>query len=150
MGYALAAIVFLNPIRVGRMEPLSIAAATPVRLGVRKGRCHHERGCELDSTRGRHHGQDQCRQWRTIYGPICGGQMRLIASFPLARRSDGSSITSGSTRSRRTYPRRAGHRCGRNVVIRRRMRGCTLRQQIGTWQRKRHPTLRSISASVGE
>ena len=35
------------------------------------------------------------------------------------------------------------------VYSRRRMRGCTL-SPIGTWHPKRHPTLRLISASVGE
>ena len=28
--------------------------------------------------------------------------------------------------------------------------GCTLSQQIGTWNRKRHPTLRWISVSIDE
>lgn len=34
--------------------------------------------------------------------------------------------------------------------MRRRMMGCTLSRQTGIWRRKRHPTTRSISASVGE
>ena len=59
-----------------------------------------------------------------------------------------SSITSGRTRSHHTYPRRAGHRCGMTAT-RRRMRGCTL-SPIGIWQRKRHRTMRSISASTGD
>jgi len=38
MGYALAAIVFLNPIRVDRMAPLSIAAGL-CEVSVLRSRC---------------------------------------------------------------------------------------------------------------
>ena len=52
--------------------------------------------------------------------PMCGGQMRLIASqSPRARRSREFWSTSAWTRSHRTYPRHAGHRCGMTVVMRR-------------------------------
>jgi hypothetical protein len=49
--------------------------------------------------------------------PLCGGQMRLIA-FPTegTQESDGFWSTSVSTRSPRTYPRRAGPRCGMTAM----------------------------------
>ena len=69
---------------------------------------------------------------------------------PRARRSGGFWITLVSTQNLHTYPRRAGHRCGMTALMRRWMTGCKSSQQTGIWRRKRHPTLRSISASVGE
>ncbi len=49
--------------------------------------------------------------------PKCGGQMRLIAFITEGtRESERSLITSGWTQNLRTYPRRAGHRCGRIEV----------------------------------
>lgn len=47
------------------------------------------------------------------------------------------------------YPQHVRHRCGKTVVMRRWMTGRTS-SQTGVWQRKRRPTLRSISESIGE
>jgi hypothetical protein len=55
--------------------------------------------------------------------------------------------------SLRALPRHAGHRCGRTVVMRRWMTGCTSSQigrLTGTGRHRRLQTLRSISASVGD
>ena len=51
-------------------------------------------------------------------------------------------------RTRRSGQRRAGRRCGKGVM-RRWMTGCKS-SRIGIWQRNRHPTLMSISASIGD
>ena len=83
--------------------------------------------------------------------PLCGGQIRLIAFITEGTRESGaSSITSGSTRSRRTSPRHAGLHCGMTVVMRRWVTGRKSSQQTGIWWHKRQPALRSISGSVGE
>ena len=83
--------------------------------------------------------------------PLCGGQIRLIAFITEGTRESGaSSITSGSTRSRRTSPRHAGLHYGMTVVMRRWVTGRKSSQQTGIWWHKRQPALRSISGSVGE
>jgi hypothetical protein len=59
--------------------------------------------------------------------PLCGGQMRLIVFITEGTRESGaSSITSGSTRSRRTSPRHVGLHCGMTVVMRRWVTGLKL------------------------
>ena len=84
--------------------------------------------------------------------PMCGGQMRLIVSqSPRARRSREFWSTSAWTRSHRTSPRHAGHRCGMTVVMRRWARAwkpSRTGQLTGMGRRNRHRTL-SINGSMG-
>ena len=82
--------------------------------------------------------------------PKCGGQMRLIAfvteGTQIRRILDHIGVDSEPPH---TYPRRAGHRCGR-TVMRRRMTGRKSSQQIGIWRRNRHRITRWTSASIGD
>ncbi len=83
--------------------------------------------------------------------PMCGGQMRIIAFITHSAEIRHILNHIGAEfRATRTSPRRAGHRCGRTVVMRRWMMVRKPSQQTGTWRRNRHRTLRSMSASVGE
>ena len=82
--------------------------------------------------------------------PLCRGQMRLIAFI-----TEGTQIRKildhiGVDSEPPQIPRRVGHRCGMTVVMRRWMTRRKLSQQTGIWRRKRHPSLRLISASIGD
>lgn len=63
--------------------------------------------------------------------PLCGGHMRIIA-LRTALTSGTSWTTSGQIQSHPASPRRAGHRCGMTVVMRRWMTGRKPSQQTGT------------------
>ena len=81
--------------------------------------------------------------------PICGGQMRLIAF--VTERTQIMRILNhiGVDSEIRIFPRRAGHRCGMTVVMRRWMAGRKSRQQTGIWQRNPDRTTRSVRAPIG-
>lgn len=83
--------------------------------------------------------------------------LRNRIANPRTCRSGGFSITSGSTRSRRTYSPPVGHPCGMSVVMRRWMTGrktsrksSRIGKLTGMGRRNRHRTMRPISASVGD
>ena len=81
--------------------------------------------------------------------PICGGQMRIIASQSRTAPTSGTYwSTSGWRRSHRASPRHAGHRCGRGAT--RKLQRAWNLLQTGMKRPNRPRTLRSISASVGE
>ena len=92
---------------------------------------------------------------RLLRGLFLHRPVRLPLVQPLSAAATAAHLTdhvfpqpAGWTRSHHTCLRRAGPRCGMTAT-RRRMRGCTW-SPIGIWRRNRHPTLRSISASMGE